>query len=248
MRRAEPVFGSQTNRAFLGTPDPSSACGPPPPASSVLLPIRLCRRPQDARPSPVTARKMGAMATKCAAWRKSPCRAGESAYLRSRPLSHVPVVVCRSMGIRTRGRSTIGIKPAAGGETGEPRLSEGSRLKATTDRAFSSLSTLQRSAYRRGLSFLPGVRKGINPLPSDGYSTRESMSVRTCASAPRLAYGASPDRLALRLQRSRDSHGTQSCRCAARLHRACANGVLRPIEALGHSAAFAPRLRWGCRK
>lgn len=141
-------------------------------APSGLLPIRLCAGPQDAPTNPGQRRKIGRRRTNFVSARKSSCRAGESAYLRLCPISHVPVVVCRSAGIRTRGRSTVGIKPAAGGETGEPRLSEGSRLKATTDRAFSSLSTLQRSAYRRGLSFLPGVRKGKNPLPSDGYSNR----------------------------------------------------------------------------
>lgn len=63
--------------------------------------------------------------------------------------------------------------------TGELRLHGGSRLKATTDRAFSSLSALQRSAYRRGLSFLPGVRNGVShsnrrPLERlDGFSPSE---------------------------------------------------------------------------
>ena len=40
----------------------------------------------------------------------------------------------------------------------------GTRLKATTDRAFSSLLALQRLAYRRGLSFLPHVRTGAPPI------------------------------------------------------------------------------------
>jgi hypothetical protein len=59
----------------------------------------------------------------------------------------------------------------------------GTRLKATTDRAFSSLSALQRPAYRRGLSFLPGVRRGAHPIPSEGHHTLDS----SAASAVLLA-------------------------------------------------------------
>ena len=54
-------------------------------------------------------------------------------------------------------------KPAAGGEPANP-AKRGTRLKATTDRAFSSLLALQRLAYRRGLSFLPHVRTGAHPI------------------------------------------------------------------------------------
>ena len=50
------------------------------------------------------------------------------------PKSHVPVVVCRSAGIRTRGRSTAQERSAAGGEPAYP-AKRGTRLKATTDRA-----------------------------------------------------------------------------------------------------------------
>ena len=77
--------------------------------------------------------------------------------------------------------------------TGELRFRGGSRLKATTDRAFSSLSALQRSAYRRGLSFLPGVRTGSNPLPNDGYpDDRHARHAHCCLRW--IADGASPDR------------------------------------------------------
>lgn len=69
-----------------------------------------------------------------------------------RPLaqySHVPVVACRLVGVRTRGRTDAtrervslvilrgeivrrDTEPAAGGETGESRPKRETRLKATT--------------------------------------------------------------------------------------------------------------------
>ncbi len=81
-------------------------------------------------------------------------------------------------------------KPAAGGEPANP-AKRGTRLKATTDRAFSSLLALQRLAYRRGLSFLPGVRSG-----SSSHSKRWPPKPWTAASAIRggRVHGAAPDR------------------------------------------------------
>ena len=51
------------------------------------------------------------------------------------PNTHVPVVVCRSAGIWTRGQLTVRGRPAAGGEPANP-AQRGTRLEATTDRAF----------------------------------------------------------------------------------------------------------------
>ena len=91
--------------------------------------------------------------------RKSPCDPRPSTLFSVCPISHVPVAACWSVGIRTRGRTAArdmgslsgdgyprgknpGLKPspeqrpAAGGETGEPRSPRGTQLKATTERAF----------------------------------------------------------------------------------------------------------------
>lgn len=97
---------------------------------------------------------------------------GHGSYLTPCPISHVPVAACRLVGIRTRGRTAArslrvdrrkvgnlrwrprfrpdsNIKPAAGGETGEPRSPRGTQLKATTERAFLVSPTLQRLAPKR---------------------------------------------------------------------------------------------------
>jgi hypothetical protein len=75
------------------------------------------------------------------------------------PNTHVPVVVCRSAGIWTRGQSTALERPAAGGKPAHP-AQRGTRLEATTDRAFLVSVGPPKADNRRGLSFLPGVRKG----------------------------------------------------------------------------------------
>ena len=68
------------------------------------------------------------------------------------PNTHVPVVVCRSAGIRTRGRLTAKRKPAAGGKPANP-AHRGTRLEATTDWAFSFLPTVRVGAIEEaGLS------------------------------------------------------------------------------------------------
>ena len=75
------------------------------------------------------------------------------------PNTHVPVVVCRSAGIWTRGQSTALGRPAAGGEPANP-AQRGTRLEATTDRAFLVSVGPPKVDVQRGLSFLPGVRTG----------------------------------------------------------------------------------------
>ena len=57
------------------------------------------------------------------------------------PNSHVPVAACRSVGIRTRGRTAAGVegptpRPAVGGDRLTLVLHEWTRLEATTERAF----------------------------------------------------------------------------------------------------------------
>ena len=133
---------------------------------------------------------------------KISCTARQITYLRNCPISHVPVAVCRSVGIRTRGRtaarSEIGrsqglrslaapnTRPAAGGETGEPRSQRGTRLKATTERAFLVSAGLPPPARvtEEACSSLPAVRIGISPIQSK--AARSGLRV--------LAVGASPSR------------------------------------------------------
>jgi hypothetical protein len=76
------------------------------------------------------------------------------------PNTHVPVVVCRSAGIWTRGQSTAPGRPAAGGEPAHP-AKRGTRLEATTDRAFLVSAGPPKVGAQRGLSILPGVRTGF---------------------------------------------------------------------------------------
>src|SRR5580692_8206196 len=54
-------------------------------------------------------------------------------------------------------------RPAAGGKPAHP-AKRGTRLEATTDRAFLVSVGPPKAYNRRGLSILPGVRKGLNPL------------------------------------------------------------------------------------
>jgi hypothetical protein len=75
------------------------------------------------------------------------------------PNTHVPVVVCRSAGIWTRGQLTVLGRPAAGGEPANP-AQRGTRLEATTDRAFLVSAGPPKVGAQRGLSILPGVRTG----------------------------------------------------------------------------------------
>ena len=73
------------------------------------------------------------------------------------PNTHVPVVVCRLAGIWTRGQSTAPGRPATGGEPANP-AQRGTRLEATTDRAFLVSAGPPKVGDQRGLSILPGVR------------------------------------------------------------------------------------------
>jgi hypothetical protein len=77
------------------------------------------------------------------------------------PNTHVPVVVCRSAGIWTRGQLTVLGRPAAGGEPAYP-AQRGTRLEATTDRAFLVSAGPPKVGDQRGLSILPGVRTGFS--------------------------------------------------------------------------------------
>lgn len=121
-------------------------------------------------------------------------------YLRTCPISHVPVVVCQSVGIRTRGRTAAKGRRSRGSlenlfwrycgrpaslsrdalmkatllfatvtgsrrRTGAPRSQRGTRLKATTERAFlvSTGSPTPARATEKACPSLPGVRAGNLP-------------------------------------------------------------------------------------
>ena len=90
---------------------------------------------------------------------ETPCAEARFAQIVTSPNTHVPVVVCRSAGIWTRGQSTALGRPAAGGEPANP-AKRGTRLEATTDRAFLVSAGPPKVGVQRGLSILPGVRTG----------------------------------------------------------------------------------------
>ena len=175
--------------------------------------------------------------------RENACGGG-AVFLISRPAQfrHVPVVACRLAGF---GQEADKPSDPTGSRrrTGEPRLKRGTRLKATTDRAFSSLPTLQRPAYRRGLSFLPGVRKGL-PF--------QSMALHGTAAAPHRVdptaqhqIGASPIRVSSRVGRSGRGRG-RPCRLdASRSPPARANDDLSPHPF--RQSFGASRRQKGCR-
>ena len=90
---------------------------------------------------------------------ETPCAEARFAQIVILPNTHVPVVVCRSAGIWTRGQLTVLGRPAAGGEPANP-AQRGTRLEATTDRAFLVSAGPPKVGAQRGLSILPGVRTG----------------------------------------------------------------------------------------
>jgi hypothetical protein len=120
------------------------------------------------RPAASIAKKRVTIAQKMFALdEKIPCAGARFTQLVVLPNTHVPVVVCRSAGIWTRGQSTARGRPAAGGEPANP-AKRGTRLEATTDRAFLVSVGPPKVGVQRGLSILPGVRTGPFPRPNDG--------------------------------------------------------------------------------
>jgi hypothetical protein len=77
-------------------------------------------------------------------------------------------------------------KPTAGGEPANP-AKRGTRLKATTDRAFSSLLASKANVPKR-LVFLAGRAEGISP-PNDGHANLGEL----CSTEFLVSYGAAPD-------------------------------------------------------
>ena len=129
----------------------------------------------------------------------------QNPYFQSCPISHVPVVVCQSVGIRTRGRtaakgrrtegrsshtlrgqhlsqemplkvsSLLATVTGSRRRTGAPRSQRGTRLKATTDRAFLVSAGFPPAGANteEACPSLPGVRAGSFPT-----NPRQHSSVR----------------------------------------------------------------------
>ena len=125
--------------------------------------------------------------TSRAGGQKNPCAAGASDLSEPCPISHVPEAACRLVGIRTRGRTAARDtgslsgdgyprgkdpgdeprpeqRPAAGGETGEPRSPRGTQLKATTNGLFWSRRP-SKGRHRRGLFLF--ARRAVGVIPSN---------------------------------------------------------------------------------
>ena len=139
---------------------------------------------------------------------------------------------------RTRGRYPALRETGSRRPTGELRLRGGSRLKATTDRAFSSLSPLQKVDVPKRLVFLAGRAEWINSLPNDGCPVEWHAHVCVCAGL-RSANGASPTVTARPAARRR--LWIAECRPSTRLHRARWSSKQLSAEAIGPGAALPLR-------
>src|ERR1700730_91945 len=125
---------------------------------------------------------------------QTPCALFRNHLFEPCPISHVPVAVCRSVGIRTRGRTaarseiamiarssdrlsseTLDRQPEA--KPAHLVLHEGRGLKQRRSGLFWSLPVLHRPARatEEACSSLPGVRIGVLPNPIQG-STAGSYS------------------------------------------------------------------------
>src|SRR5436305_13823293 len=61
--------------------------------------------------------------------------------------------------------ASLTMQPAAGGETGAPRAQRGTRLKATTERAFLATPARMPGLTEKACPSLPTVRNGFFPHP-----------------------------------------------------------------------------------
>src|SRR5271154_5843236 len=106
------------------------------------------------------------------------------------PNTHVPVVVCRSAGIWTRGQSTALARPAAGGKPTHP-AQRGTRLEATTDRAFLVSVGPPKVGSPKRLVYLAGCAEG-NP-PFQTMALKREMALIRERSFVNRGYGAASD-------------------------------------------------------
>lgn len=137
------------------------------------------------------------------------------------PKSHVPVVVCRSAANRTRGRGSVEIKPAAGGEPANSVSAEDRDLKQRRTGLFRLCWPSKGQLTEEASLSCRACGKG-SPF-SNRWLRNRSSRVYPC-DLRRTAYGASPDR-------RRESAALLDCRPvkhASRLHRARMKESLRP--------------------
>src|ERR1700733_10532510 len=113
------------------------------------------------------------------------------------PNTHVPVVVCRSAGIWTRGQSTALGRPAAGGKPAHP-AQRGTRLEATTDRAFLVSADPPKVGLPKRLVYLAGRAEGKSPFQTMALNPKSASGIlgHGAASGPRRAgaTAVSPER------------------------------------------------------
>ena len=140
------------------------------------------------------------------AWAKNnACKSCRLAQLVTLPNTHVPVVVCRSAGIWTRGQLTALERPAAGGKPAHP-AQRGTRLEATTDRAFLVSVGPPKVGTPKRLVYLAGRAEGIFSFPNDGSEPAEASRLRrVLATAQHLTARAVARRLSAGSSRIRAS-------------------------------------------
>jgi hypothetical protein len=95
---------------------------------------------------------------------------GGNAYFPPCPISHVPVVVCRLAGIRTRGRSLVRKKPAAGANRRTPP-NGGRDLKQRRTGLFRLCRPSKGRRTEEACLSCRACGAGAHPLPNDGHHT-----------------------------------------------------------------------------
>jgi hypothetical protein len=100
------------------------------------------------------------------------------------PKSHVPVVVCRSAGIRTRGRLTALKKDRQPEANRRTSPNEGRDLKQRRTGLFWSLSAPPKAGLPKRLVSLAGRADGNLSLPIDGYGTKVGRKASSSAMYP----------------------------------------------------------------
>jgi hypothetical protein len=149
-------FNPMRRRLFRG----GRAAGPTSAVATISGELSRLRHLPVALRFPAVHERTGACRTKLfTGGEENSCAKARFTQIVILPNTHVPVVVCRSAGIWTRGQLTVLGRPAAGGEPANP-AKRGTRLEATTDRAFLVSAGPPKVGAQRGLSFLPGVRTG----------------------------------------------------------------------------------------
>ncbi|MFM2443235.1 MAG: hypothetical protein RJB09_421 [Pseudomonadota bacterium] len=101
---------------------------------------------------------------------KNTCVGGRNPYVAPCPISHVPVVVCRLAGIRTRGRSLVSKKPAAGANRRTPP-NGGRDLKQRRTGLFRLCRPSKGRRTEEACLSCRACGAGAHPFPNDGHHT-----------------------------------------------------------------------------